>query len=420
MFLRLHGSIIPSMIMPLILVAMWTTAITSVSVFVYDGKATIEWKHLGNNQKLITAITVSVDKVLLTVLGFVVGLSLSFRSSTAYERYSEGRRYWAQLSLSTQNLARLVWIYADERPDSIKDDVLRKVSLCNLLASFAYALKHKLRFEPFTHYEDLDIRIRHVVTLAHEAERRDWREPSFLRRVGRLLGLPMADSNPRKLIKYAKQPLGNVPLEILGYCSAIIKEMFDDGTLKAPPFQTQALTLLSQMNDVLIGTDRVLNTPLPIAYSIAITQITWVYIMLLPFQLFSSLKWITIPATLFAAYIILGLSMIGAEIENPFGDDVNDLPLDLFCRHISQEIDIITSRPPPTTSDIVKREDNALLFPLHLKGYDSMLNMSIDEIRVQLKSKTNLATKTRILDTNDSAGMFFKTNSKTNSQTTLH
>jgi predicted membrane chloride channel (bestrophin family) len=30
--------------------------------------------------------------VLLTVLGFVVALALSFRSSTAYERYSEGRK----------------------------------------------------------------------------------------------------------------------------------------------------------------------------------------------------------------------------------------------------------------------------------------------------------------------------------------
>lgn len=30
--------------------------------------------------------------MLLTVLGFVVALALSFRSSTAYERYSEGRK----------------------------------------------------------------------------------------------------------------------------------------------------------------------------------------------------------------------------------------------------------------------------------------------------------------------------------------
>ena len=36
---------------------------------------------------------VSVDSVLITALGFVVALSLSFRSATAYERYAEGRKY---------------------------------------------------------------------------------------------------------------------------------------------------------------------------------------------------------------------------------------------------------------------------------------------------------------------------------------
>lgn len=363
------------MIMPLILVAIWTTAITCICYFVKD---------------------ISQDKVLLTVLGFVVGLSLSFRSSTAYERYSEGRRYWAQLSLSTQSMARLIWIHADERPEHAKDDLLRKVSLCNLLVSFSYALKHKLRFEPFTHYEDLQTRIRHVKTLAHEANKKEPSQPSLWKVVGWVLGLPMADSNPRKLIKYSKEPLGNVPLEILGYIGAIIKEMIDEGTMKSPAYQTQAMTYLNQMNDILTGTDRVLNTPLPIAYSIAITQITWVYILLLPLQLYGSLQWVTIPATLFAAYIILGMAMIGAEIENPFGDDVNDLPLDSFCGQISQEMDIIMSHTPPSAADFIKREDNKLLFPLNLQGYESVSKMSVEKIREHLKAKTGLALKTKV------------------------
>jgi hypothetical protein len=77
--------------------------------------------------------------------------------------------------------------------------------------------------------------------------------------------------------------------------------------------------------------DRVLATPLPIAYSIAISQITWVYVMLLPFQLWDDLRWITIPGCIFAAYIIIGLASIGREIENPFGHDVNDLPLEAIA-----------------------------------------------------------------------------------------
>lgn len=35
----------------------------------------------------LTKASVGVQTILLTVLGFVVGLALSFRSSTAYERF---------------------------------------------------------------------------------------------------------------------------------------------------------------------------------------------------------------------------------------------------------------------------------------------------------------------------------------------
>lgn len=53
---------------------------------------------------------------------------------------------------------------------------------------------------------------------------------------------------------------------------------------------------------------------LPIAYSIAIAQITWLYVFLLPFQLCATLEWVAIPATVAASYIILGLLYIGREM----------------------------------------------------------------------------------------------------------
>ena len=65
---------------------------------------------------------------MLTVLGFLVGIGLSLRNTTAYERYSEGRRYWAALSLHTTNLARMIWINVKEREgDMGKEDLLGKM-----------------------------------------------------------------------------------------------------------------------------------------------------------------------------------------------------------------------------------------------------------------------------------------------------
>jgi ion channel-forming bestrophin family protein len=77
--------------------------------------------------------------VLLTVLGFVVGLALSFRSATAYERYGEGRkslsrriqvddRYWGQMVLTTRNLARIIWVHSAEREGELgKEDLIGKL-----------------------------------------------------------------------------------------------------------------------------------------------------------------------------------------------------------------------------------------------------------------------------------------------------
>ena len=207
-FLRLHGSILPKMIIPLFFVGCWACVVTCVSKLVYD---------------------IGIESVLLTVTGFVVGPALSFRSSTAYERYTEDRRYWSQLLLTSRNLARLIWVHTQERhaesPEQGKADVLSKLTALNLLNAFAVSLKHRLRFEPSTEYPDLAPLISNIRTLASEADQAALSPrtvPSW-KSTGQYLGVSFAESNPRKIIKRSKDNLGNVPLEVLTYLSAYIE-----------------------------------------------------------------------------------------------------------------------------------------------------------------------------------------------------
>lgn len=65
--MRLHGSVIPRMIVPLFWIACWSTLITCISMF--------------------SGTKLAVNTLLLTVLGFVISLALSFKSTTAYERF---------------------------------------------------------------------------------------------------------------------------------------------------------------------------------------------------------------------------------------------------------------------------------------------------------------------------------------------
>ena len=279
----------------------------------------------------------------------------------------------------------------DQNAELGKQDLLAKINCLNMIAAYAVALKHKLRFEPYVHYDDLKHLVGHVDSFAREADQPDLeRKQSVFKTAGQFLGLPMAESNPRKLLKRSRVPLGNLPLELLSHLSAYMKTLYDNGTFKVSIYQTQSLNALTTFNDVLVGTDRILNTPLPIAYSIAISQITWVYILLLPFQLYKLLGYITIPASVFAAYIILGIALIGREIENPFGDDVNDLPLDAFCEQIRKDVDIIMSRPAPSVEEVVMHPDNMLLYPLSEMGSEGWAAKSVAEIRDALASKPGL------------------------------
>lgn len=372
-FLRMHGSVMPKMIVPLSFLAVWATLITCV-------------------HNLVTSL--AVNSVLLTVLGFVVGLALSFRSTTAYERFAEGRRYWAQLLLNGRTLSRLIWVHAKERHSESealgKQDLLAKISALQLINVFAVALKHHLRFEPSTDYPDLAPLLGNLHTLAGDAEQANLHERthSKMKSMGQFLGVPMAESNPRKLLKRAKDNLGNTPLEILTYLNAYLEKLFQNGTLTIGVHQSQSMTMMFNLSDVLTGTERVVNTPLPVAYSISIAQITWAYVLLLPFQLVTPLKWVAIPATIIAGYIILGIAQIGHELENPFGMDVNDLPLDSFCHELANDIDAMTASPAPLDIETwMLHAHSKPLWPLSGMEFKAWERRSVDDIRAALKAK---------------------------------
>jgi ion channel-forming bestrophin family protein len=380
--LRMHGSILPKMIIPLLIVTCWATLITCISRYVY---------------------ALVVNTVLLTVLGFVVGLGLSFRSSTAYERYAEGARYWASLLLASRNLARLIWIHAAERheedTDLGKSDLLSKVTALNLISGFAVALKHRLRFEAAPDYPDLAPYVDIINTMASNADTSCLHPApkSKAKVAGEFLGVTFAESNPRKLMKRSTDNLGNIPHEILSYLQAYIEHLNASGTLTNGPIQSNIITNLNTLADVATGTERIVNHPMPLAYSISIAQITWAYVLVLPFQLYKSLEWITIPGTIFAAYIILGLGAIGAEIENPFGGDVNDLPLDSYCRELQGDLDVLTSisrserswtvNGPAGGAAWLQHANNKVLWPLSASGWGHWEEKPLEEIREALWEK---------------------------------
>lgn len=78
-----------------------------------------------------------------------------------------------------------------------------------------------------------------------------------------MLRIPMARSNPRKELKHAKQPLGNMPLEILTFLSAYVHETIENGTFSLGIAQMHTLNAMRDMHSILATVSN-LEIPLPL------------------------------------------------------------------------------------------------------------------------------------------------------------
>jgi len=210
---------------------------------------------------------------------------------------------------------RVVWVHVKERDGELgKDDLIAKLfhpfegviftfrTAINTSLGFVIATKYRLRRQLGYEYPDLVPYIQHLSTFAKTAyladgplEEKQW---SRTRRVAVDLGIPGARQDPHICDHRGPKYHGNLPLEILTYLSAYVDIQVAQGALSSPAYQITLMNALAAWLDCLTGMERVLATPLPLAYRIAISQITWIYVLTLPFQLVTYLGWVTIPATL--------------------------------------------------------------------------------------------------------------------------
>ncbi len=228
--------------------------------------------------------------LIYSMLGFVISLLLVFRTNTAYDRWWEGRRLWGQLINTSRNLS--VKISQMTEKDSVHREALR-----TLIPYFAKSLKAHLRN---------DKTIPELNENALNKDRFDFHE--------NIVHLP----------------------------NQVAKEIFEEIHLlyKEGKISDAQLLLLNndfqQFVDICGACERIKNTPIPYSYSAFLKKFIFFYIMLMPFAYVVSLGFTIIPVTVFTFYILTSIELIAEEIENPFGTDSNDLPLDDLCKNINR------------------------------------------------------------------------------------
>jgi ion channel-forming bestrophin family protein len=282
--LRLRGSVIPSVLPRTLICGAFAVFISTLH-------------HLG--------LPVNLPALASVVSNVVLGLMLVFRTNTAYERFWEGRKLWGGITNASRNLARQIWVIVPDR--SLADRRGKRAAL-DLLVAFAIAMKLHLRRERIN--EELQ---------------------------------PLLPSPQYESLK----AMNNPPLEIAFWIQDYLQQQHDRDRLNIHQLISMQL-LLNGLVDNLGGCERILKTPIPMAYAIHLKQLLLIYCLTLPFQFVSQVGWWTALVVILVSFTLFGIEAIGMEIENPFGRDYNDLPLDTICETMKRNIDDLTKVEPIT------------------------------------------------------------------------
>lgn len=277
----IRGSMVREILGRVSLCVTWAVIVT---VEYQSGGEKLDWLH-------IPATT-------HTFVGSALGLLLVFRTNSSYDRFWEGRKLWGGIVNESRNLVRSASTFLAEDPALVRAVVLWTIAFC-------YASMSRLR------------------------GKRD-------------LG-PFANQLPPEEVA-ALLKADHVPLAAARRITALLegaraRGVIDSYRLGLIDGNTQALV------DYLGGCERIRLTPLPYAYTIHLRRALIIFFFTLPFVLVPDFHWSTIPAVLLSSYIFFGIEEIGVEIENPFGESVNDLPLETICASIEQTLRDIPPKP---------------------------------------------------------------------------
>ena len=225
-----------------------------------------------------------------TLLGLVLGGLLVFRTNTAYDRWWEGRKLWGQLVNDIRNLAIKVQA-------CVQAPIEEKQRFAEHLIAFPQALRDHLRghlreparLSDYPGFADIAVNPPHVpLAIAHSLyhELESWKRD---RELG-AIELLFLDQHAAAL------------MNICGAC------------------------------------ERILKTPLSHSWQRFIRQSIAIYLITMPWGMVEDLSWFTVPTVMLVSYFMIGMETTAEDVEQPFGLDPDDLPLDEICATIEKSV----------------------------------------------------------------------------------
>ena len=262
----------------------------------------------------------------LPSLSIVVGLMLVFRNSTSYDRFWQGNQLFTTVETNIRNLTRsfLACSYNPHGPPPTEAERADTERTVRTLLALIYAAKNHLRAE---WGQSIPILLPRAELERQRRESVSVYKPEY------------DDLLPRGTRGHEDQGLGlllQLSVQVEGY----IKRSHDRGWFHAP----QASQLTVQLNTLVAAygsMETIHLTPLPVAYLIHMRQVMAIFSCVLPFALVQEMGWWTVLLVGFVAFTLYGIEAIGAQLEDPFGYDRNDIKVDAIVEDLRVETNVM-------------------------------------------------------------------------------
>ena len=229
-----------------------------------------------------------------SLLGFVISMLLVFRTNSAYDRWWEGRKQWGTLTNVSRSFAMKV------NGILIKDDIENRDFFKRAIPMFSKALFGFLRSDYSKFMLD---------------------EEKYAEMVSKSKHAPNNVAN----IIYQKINELYINKKISGDQLIILNKEF------------------IELNNVCGACERIKNTPIPYSYSSFIKKFIVLYVVTLPIGLVFSMGYFVTIAVPFIFYVLASMEIIAESIEEPFGLDSDDLPIEQITMNIEKHVHEIIS-----------------------------------------------------------------------------
>ena len=217
----------------------------------------------------------------LTVIGAALGIFVSFRTNSAYDRWWEGRKLWGRMINESRHLCTQLVGYLGADAETTR-------ALVRHHSAYVHVLRISLRQQDLTKDSELPR------VLDDEME---WLT---------------AQSNPAHALLQQQM-------------DAIVALNTAD-TIDDRRMQSLDLTLRELIN-VQGGCERIKKTPLPRGYGFIAERLILIFTFAFPYVVVQQLGWLTIPTTILVGLSFALISEAGRVLEDPFTMFWNGLPL---------------------------------------------------------------------------------------------